>query len=746
MMNIGGSDRVRLCLLAGAAAIGLIGTPAFAQAADSVADGTTPGDIVVTANRRAERLVDVPMAVVAVSSEAVEKSGVVSVHDINKLAPGVQINYAGCCTQPAIRGVSTLTTGVGFENNVAIYIDGFYAPDNLSINGDLANLDSIEVLKGPQGTLWGRNATGGAILMNTKRPSDVFTGKLEVGYASFDELTLSGYLSGPLAKGVRFSISAYDRKGDGYYKLQDVTGKVVGNAAPVHQQSFRGKLEVELGEKTTVTLGANYSLASDPRSSLFTVLQYPSSVIPPPPARADQPYTASFNYPTASRASVTEGTAKIVHEAGFGTITSYTGYAERKTFMSYDFDASYNTVLHSEASWKQKTFQQTIDFNITAINGVDLVVGGSYYRDNLFSDSQKSVGSFGTNARSVAELDAEALAAYLDASIHLSERLVLTAGARYTNEKKRFRYSRYSLATGALQRGPFDEDVSFNAFTPHATLRYELAPKTNIYASISRGFRSGGFNPNGANALGIFPPFRPEKITAYELGFKTAGSMVQFETSAFYYDYRDLQVGITKLDPDVGLISSTFNAKAAEVYGIDGILTVSPVEDLNLKLGLAYVHGRYTDFAGVNGIGLNSATNLNVGDQPQDLTGYQMARAPTFSGNFSFDYTIRNVVGGSLGLASSIQFTSSFVTNNPSLYGPLALPALQTQQRFRQSAYATANAQITWTDANEHIKLTLYVNNLTDKLYRMSYNGNFQGDYAVFAQPRTWGARLAYQF
>lgn len=164
--------RFRSAVAGGTALLCFVAHPAQAQSApapdpESVTSGS-PGDIVVTAQRRSERLVDVPMSIVAISPEAVEKSGVVSVHDLNRLAPGVQINFAGCCTQPAIRGITTLTTGVGFENNVAIYVDGFYVPDNLSINGDISNLASIEILKGPQGTLWGRNATGGAILMNTK--------------------------------------------------------------------------------------------------------------------------------------------------------------------------------------------------------------------------------------------------------------------------------------------------------------------------------------------------------------------------------------------------------------------------------------------------------------------------------------------------------------------------------------------------------------------------------------------------
>ena len=745
-MTARGGIALKILLASGTALAGLVTAPVFAQTASTAEGSPSTADIIVTANRRNEKLVDVPMSVVAVSSDTVEKAGVVSVHDINRIAPGVQINFAGCCTQPAVRGISSLTTGIGFENNVAIYVDGFYAPDNLSINGDVSNLANIEVLKGPQGTLWGRNATGGAILMNTKRPSDTLTGSFQIGYASFNEVTASGYASGPLTDAIRVSLSAYNRKGDGYYKLLDTTGKVVGDAAPVHQASVRFKAEIDLGPKTVATIGANYALASDPRGSLFTVLQYPNPALPQPPARADRPFTASYNAETKSEAVVREITLKLVQEAGFGTITSYTGYAKRDTALAYDFDATYATLLHSSADWDQKTFQQTLDVNISSIDGVNLVVGGSYYHDRLLSDSQLSTGAFSPNARTRTLLTAEALAGYVDGSIDITDKLVISAGARYTHESKKADYSRFSRTTGLLNRGPFLGDKSFNAFTPRASIRYALGDRSNVYASFSRGFRSGGYNPNGSVTQATFLPFKPEKITAYEVGFKTAQSSFQFEASTFYYDFRDLQVGLTRNIPDVGLVNAVFNAPKAEVLGVDAMLTAEPVKDLNIRIGGAYLHGRYRNFKNVTAIGLNSTTGQNITDQLQDWSGKQMARAPELTGNVSIDYTVRDVAGGSVTLGGNVQYSSGFATNNASLYGPLAAVELRGKQRYRQDAYATANAQVSWTDAGDNLKLTVYVNNLTDKVYRMSYNGNFTGDYATFAQPRTWGVRFGYDY
>lgn len=743
-------DSFRNVLIGGTAMLVLAASPAWAQdkpaSADSAAESTAPGDIVVTAQRRSEKLVDVPMSIVAVTEETVQKSGAVSVHDINRLAPGVQINFAGCCTQPAIRGITTLTTGVGFENNVAIYVDGFYAPDNLSINGDMGNLSSIEILKGPQGTLWGRNATGGAILMNSKSPSDVLTGKIEAGFARYHEVSVNGYISGPISSTVRASLSAYDRESNGYYKLYDATGTLVGNAAPIHQTSVRAKVEIDLGERTKATFGANYGLSSDPRGSTFTVTQYPTAALRALPFRASQPRTASGSEPSKVRADVREGTLKLEHDADFGSITSYTGYAYRRTTQIYDFDSSPLDLIIAKAHWQQKTFQQTVDVNVTSIEGVNMVVGANYYNDFLQSLDQLGFGPFSGNFRTETTLKAEAFAAYIDASVHLTDQLVLDAGARYTHEKKSILYAKYGRVSGATVTAPIGQNVPYNAFTPKASLRYEIGARTNIYASVARGFRTGGYNPNGPDANG-FNAFKPETVTSYELGFKTASAMFQFETAGFYYDYRNLQVGQTQVLPSGGLINVVSNAPKAKVYGIDAMVTAQPVPNLNARIGIAYLHARYGAFANALGTGLNSTTQVNVSNQVQDWTDQQMARAPSFSGNASLDYTIEGVAGGKLTLGSNVQFTSSFVTNNPSLYGPLAAANLQKQQRYRQSAYATVNLQATLADMDDHYKLTVYVNNVTNKSYKMAYNGSgLTGDYAVWSQPVTAGVRIGVQF
>ncbi|HEX7743603.1 MAG TPA: TonB-dependent receptor, partial [Sphingobium sp.] len=430
----------------------------------------------------------------------------------------------------------------------------------------------------------------------------------------------------------------------------------------------------------------------------------------------------------------------------FGSLTSYTGYARRRTGTRFDFDGSPANLSLAEQEWKQDTFQQGIDVNVTSIDGLNLILGGTYYNDRLENLGQLGIAGGVVASIATATLWAEAWAVYADGTINLSDRLVLNLGARYTKEGKSAKYQTVNPA-GAFLTPPGRGDETFSAFTPRGSLRYEIGPRTNVYYSISRGFRSGGFQPNGATRPELFIPFKPEKITAYELGFKTSSPTVQFDAAAFYYDYRKLQVGVTVPNPitNIGLVNLVSNTPKAEVWGADALIAVQPVSNLNVRLGAAYLHARYRDFVNATGNGLNPATNLNVPGQVQNWSNLQMARSPTFSGNLSVDYTIPDVAGGSVQLSANGSYTDSFVLSNPSVYGRLA-GARAREQRYRQSAYALLNGQISWTDADEAVKITLYLNNITDKRYRMTYNGANLGDYSSWAQPRTYGVRASYNF
>jgi len=339
-------------------------------------------EVIVTAQRRAERIEDVPMAIAVVTGDDISKSGVVGMQDLGRIASGVQIN-SSAFTAPAIRGVTTLTVGPGIENNVAIYLDGFYEPNTNAINFDLVNISSIEVLKGPQGTLYGRNATGGAILINTLAPTATLTGKLEVGYGRFNDRTFTGYISGPASKNIRYSLAGYYRKSDGYIKLISPTtiGATIGDASPMEQRSIRTKLEFDVSDNFKAVVSYNYGYVNDNRGQLFSGLQHVPATLPPPPGRVTSIGQLASNVTNIEPITTHEGTLTLSYDSSVASVTSHTGYLYHDFQERFDLDGTYANVLSFATRTQQDTFQQAVDVTVKAIKNLDLLVGALYFHD-----------------------------------------------------------------------------------------------------------------------------------------------------------------------------------------------------------------------------------------------------------------------------------------------------------------------------------------------------------------------------
>lgn len=755
-----------------------------AQAQQAARPAPAPGqnviqEVVVTAQRRNERLEDVPMSVTALSSQEIARAGVTSIHELSRLTPGVQINLAGAFTQPTIRGITTLTNGTNVENNVAVYVDGFYNPNSNDINMDLANLASIQVLKGPQGTLYGRNATGGAILIDTLAPSHDWTGRIEGTYARFNDRRVSGYVSGPITEQLRFSLAGYTRDSDGYIKKADPTrpGATKGNAAPIDQRSVRFKLQGDITDDLSATVGLNYSAINDVRGILFSGFAHVPPTFPAA-SRAPRFGTAAFNGDNRNLVITQEATLTVAWNHSLGTLTSRTGFAHRRNKSAFDPDGTFVNAVYSWISLPQDTFQQSLDYNFTGVKNLDLLVGAQYFHDNIKTDPGVLVYTGGRLLnRNYFSQHTEAMAVYIDGTYHFNDKWSLTLGGRYSYDDKKFVFLPIS-ANGAITPSTnpcpippnaptpgtpsatcipsFLIDTKFDTinrkFTPRAVLRYEIDPGTNVYASYTKGFRSGAYSGSGATDPRLITPTRPETVDAYEIGFKTARSRVRFDAAAFYYDYKDLNVSLSVPNPFCApgqpcSITTLFaNAPKAKIYGVDGQVTFNPIENLNVRVGAAWLHARYGDFPNANGTGVNATNTLNVSPQTQDWSDQQMARAPNFTANVGIDYTIEDVVGGRLDLAGNYNYTDSYVVNNASLYGPL-FPPRANMQRFRQGAYSLVSIQATWTDPTDHYWITAFCNNLFDKTYRMiSSGGTTSGDYSVPGEPQVFGVKVGYKF
>ena len=571
--------------------------PALAQ--NPAADADSDNTIVVTAQRRNELLEDVPMTVAVVTQESLANSGINSVRDLQNITTGFLVNNSGNTPQPAIRGITTTNAG-SYENNVALFVDGLYQATPQVLNMDLPNVQDIQILKGPQGTLYGRNATGGAILINTIDPGDAWQGSAEATYARFNDYRGKAFIAGPLSDRIGLSIAGTLRHTDGYYKKASRTtpGQFDGNFLGLKQESVRAKLKVDLTDSFSATLAYNYLHASDPRGVIFTYIENVAA-----------PYTAGTGNATRPRdlgevsgdiidvdLKMHEGSLKLQLDTGIGALRSITGYTVARNRSAFDFGGSYVPDLYSDSITRDKTWQQSVDFNIDAIDKLNLVLGGNYYNIKTDLDPRPSTVFLGpaslglpfpdpavgtvpiSSYRKQTETNfyrtKEAWALFADATFKPTDRLSITVGGRYSDETQHVAGYKLSYCvlstvtapctigapTGLLysvngeQRGGFTaingasaRSSHYSKFTPRASIRFELSPRTNIYASYSKGFRAGEWN----SALPLDNPklwidVKQESVDAYELGFKTAASRFRFELAGFYYDYRNLQVSNTQ--------------------------------------------------------------------------------------------------------------------------------------------------------------------------------------------------------
>lgn len=745
-------------------------SPALAQTT------TALEEIIVTAQRRAEVLEDVPMTVSVLSNEQIAASGVTSLRDIANVTTGFQLGQGGAFPQPAIRGVTTVINGT-FENNVAVYVDGLYQPATQTINIDLPNVQSVQVLKGPQGTLYGRNATGGAILLNTITPGDVWEGKAELTYARFDDRRIGGYVAGPISDRFGVSLSGYTRESDGYVDLMSRTqpGVTAGDAAPLKQDSVRLKLAADLTEDFQAIVGYNYTRVSDPRGNLYSPLENVNPVLAPAADRLPRKLgQASWDIDTTIETKQHEGSLTLEWLSPIGTLKSITGYADMEAVTSFDFDGSYLDGNWSTSLIEEKTFQQSFDYIINAIDKVDLVVGATYFHDELeiVGGTPFYVGSSSDPGFTELPLSAyipifnaffdqkkKAWATYLDISFRATDALTFTVGGRYSKEKQEVS-GRQEALLPVLARPQTETDATFSKFTPRASIRYELAPRTNVYASYSKGFRSGAFNSQiPANPLD-WRPADQETIDAYEIGFKTAGNRYRLELAAFYYDYQDLQVSSTVTGAAGNAIVVITNAPEATIEGAEISFDWEVIDNLTLRGGATYLHARFgdnflLDTVGVdpNLPGINSnadplKTFRNV-SQLQDLSDLPMTRAPDWSAHLGATYVVPSAIG-ELQFTVNAKYTDEYVATNPAVWGPLVAsvaPNRVREQRFTEGSYTLLNASITWTHPNDNFYARLWGNNLTDERYRLHYTGNANwGTYSPMAEPRTYGITVGYRF
>lgn len=690
-------------------------------------DATAPGDqsasgleeVVVTAQKRAERAEDVPISIASIDGDTLSQSGISGSAQLPQAVPALRIDYSGAFAQPTIRGVGSAAAGNGLSANVATYVDGFYVPSTQANDFQLLSVSNISVLKGPQGTLFGRNATGGAILVTTRDPSFDSTGTLTASYGRFNHKTISGYASTGLTSTLAVDVAGIYEEGDGFIR-NIVTGAKAGK---FDKSTVRSKLLWAPTDSTQFTLTYQHNDVDDPtilQNNLYQGLGL-ASLIPGAVAPSKRGQVANDNPGTGFTLKSDGVFLKGTTDVGFADLVSYTMYRAQKTVSTLDFDSSSIPIFHLAFFYKQDSFSQ--EFNLTSHSDgpFSWVVGANYFHDNdRQTDFLISLGGAPYVPGYTTSQKTDAVAGFFDGTYEVLDSLFLTLGYRYSSEKREAAYTTQSALVGIP--GSDAAQHTWSDGTPRAVIRYEISPRTNVYASYTEGFKSGTYNPSGQS---VRPRIEPEQIKAYEIGFKTASPLLRFNTSAFYYDYQDLQIASYKLSQ-----SLLQNAASSEIYGVDADIVMTPMDSLELRLAGAYTHAEFDKFPGAPlyvqcldpaacGAGFGQFSVV-----PISADGFAMPRSPRYTASAGVQYTIP--VG-----SSDVRLNADYYRSSKVYFDPV--------QQFSQDDYGILNLRATYTSADEHLSVSLYGTNVTDTVYVNQVLPSLLAIGQTYGEPRAYG-------
>jgi iron complex outermembrane recepter protein len=690
---------------------------AFAQESGSPASAEGGlQEITVTAQRRSEPLQNVPIAVTALDMKDIQDKGLNGPLDLAGIVPNLTIMKSGpSILNPFIRGVGEIAGGPNDEPSVATYVDGVYiaspsAAATLSFN----NIERIEVLKGPQGTLFGRNATGGVIQIVTRDPSHTpeFDGSIE--YANYDEKKINAYLTAGLNPWIATDFAAfYDDQSRGYG--HDFT---TGSPTFIHKDyALRSKTLMTPNDATEIRLTADYSRTW--ASSPFQLAQGVVGIdgVTTYPGR----YNTDNDVDMINRVNQYGASIRLDEDLGAVRLASISSYRHNDVFFTFDQDMTPVPLVPVYLTEFQENVSQELQLLSSPQSPVDWLVGAFYYNSKAGEDPVTIKGLAAAplpfeNIIATQHTVSESI--YGQASVELLPRLKGTLGLRGTNETQSVDGEFASV--GGILAGPFHQSSKFDKLTWRLALDYQFSQDVHGYVSDNRGVKSGGYNlftPQG-------PGYRPETLDAYEVGLKTEmfDRHVRLNVAAFYYDYRDIQVSTT-----VAGAVTTQNAAKAQMYGMDADLQVVATDRLTFSGGLGLLNARYQDFP-------NAVT---YGAQPGPIVVVANARgnatplAVPVTASLTASYKIPVSTGNVLLSATEIYNDSSFK---------------DTANRLRYPSYALLNGSIAWAPADEHLGVRVWIKNATNATYYVDRYETSFGDIQQQAPPRTYGVTVSTKF
>lgn len=708
-----------------------------AQGQETAERKTSTDEIIVTAQKREQSLQDVAGSISAFNATQLETAGVSSVNDLTLLAPGLTFDQHNGAAFTTLRGVGLeVDTGVA-EPNVAIHVDGVYLSRTTMAFLEATDLERIEVLRGPQGTLYGRNATGGAINFISRAPSSQFEGEVQAGYGSFDTKSASAFISGPLSDAIRGRLSvSYQARDKGYVDNAFTGGTFDAN----ERLSARGALSIDLASSLTLDLTLLHQ--EETFQTYQQVLFTPGPGGPllfPPLATAvtpTAPWTLGSDYNPDSERKTTMASATLNWEATEHlTVKSITGYIDHEFFNAIDGDgtsASYITIEHREQP--SRTFSQELNFSGNVSDRLDWLFG-LYYSKEDFSSTIPVVLPSGLAAfslppgsillSSIDDQKIESQAAFADATFSVTDRFRIYGGVRVARDTVDSVQSAGAIIPSVptsltLSCNATQTSQTFDSTSPRVGAEFDVSSDVMLYAQHQRGFKSGGLNSSTCGDT-----YAPERLDADEIGIKSTffDRALTLNASLFRYDYSNLQLF------KIVLTNAQIENADAEVKGAEVEARWRPNDVLTFNVSGTWLDAKITNFFDID--------SANPGLGLQNLAGKRLSRTPEYSINFGVQGDFPVTLG---------PFTSLTLRADGKASGSYYHRVFNTPID-EEDAYVTLNlnAQI---ETEDGFRLRAFGRNVTDEavIGHLFYNSIQDAYLGNYNPPATWGVEISKQF
>ncbi len=750
-------NRVMKSVLLAGAAFGAMASTAHAQDAAPQDTSTSVEDIVVTARRTEESAQRTPLALTAFSGQTLERVGAQQVTDLQGSVPNLNIvqgRGSSNSTNIYIRGIGQPDALQTFDPAIGVYVDDVYYSRIRGSQFDLLDLERVEILRGPQGTLYGKNTIGGAMKLVSRRPGQDFRARASASYGDYDLIDIQGAVSGPITDTLALGLSALHSERGGYV-TDPVTGAEYNDK---NSSAVRAALAWDPTSNLRIDLTADYSKDD----AGMTVGQATNSLTY---------LTGGVVYPVASplpeynfQTRTTPGLPNETRLESWGvsaradwslsdtlTLKSITSYRELRTDDYIDFDATELEIADALVAVDQKQVSQ--ELQLTYESGPITAVGGIYYLKEDVSSHQESyddalLGPAFANSgflRTIDDtLETTSKAIYGNISYAVTDALRLSAGVRYTEEEKdywRTTSTFYSLLPAFNVTYVFAPPVgTYDDTSIMLSADYQLNDDAMVYARYAQGFKSGGFNGR-ANSAADSTEYLPETADTFEVGAKTTywANRLRLNVAAFLTKYDDFQARVSGIDtipgqPVPSPVLSVLNAGSLEIFGFEVEAVAVPVRNLTLDTQIGFLDADYKEFD-------DARFTAFGGTRSFQTPAFSPRWTMRFGGQYVFDMD-----GGSnvtVGAAAKYRSRMALAVDNTLTNSATQLPGMF------QDEYWLYDARMVWNDASDRYSVGLYGQNLSDEVYKtdaqeFSSIGNIRTAY--YGAPRTWMVKLTAKY